>query len=318
MLGKNGVFNIEKGTFRVQPSEDYLYRDVRVKTFIYEYTESTPYKVKKQNVISELALHMKNGLQKISGKVTIEQQENIKKISELAVSEVESILANQNSSVFVTQQTAPQKIIAVSRKQVIPVLDKVAAAVSSLVNQAVTRIPLAESDITRKIIPPVVIPPPLLHVPVPTGSPILQPPMINGKIVALQKNVKPSTQEAFVKILPGPGKVNTSQKVQLTIAPGVESNIQTINEYTKKAEEVLVEFASGEAYNAKQWKASEKLTSAITYSTAIEGYDIGTYDYTTGDGVSYTINLAVRDIQIDFSINSSARNQPWDVYSRMK
>ena len=44
----------------------------------------------------------------------------------------------------------------------------------------------------------------------------------------------------------------------------------------------------------------ERITSLVTYSTAIEGYDIGTYDYTTGDGVSYNVNLAVRDIKIEY------------------
>jgi hypothetical protein len=47
-------------------------------------------------------------------------------------------------------------------------------------------------------------------------------------------------------------------------------------------------------------KASEKTTSLITYNTAIEGYDIGIYDYSTGDGVSYTVNLAVRDSKIEY------------------
>jgi hypothetical protein len=60
-----------------------------------------------------------------------------------------------------------------------------------------------------------------------------------------------------------------------------------------------VDFAVGGATKAKQWEAIEKTTSLVTYSTAIEGYDIGTYDYSTGDGVSYTVNLAVRNITIE-------------------
>jgi hypothetical protein len=72
--------------------------------------------------------------------------------------------------------------------------------------------------------------------------------------------------------------------------------------YRVKKENTAVELASGESVYAKQWRAVEKTTSLITYSTAIEGYDIGTYDYTTGDGVSYTVNLAVRDFKIEYPV----------------
>ena len=53
-------------------------------------------------------------------------------------------------------------------------------------------------------------------------------------------------------------------------------------------------------FTKSSWTASEKITSLITYNTAIEGYDPGTYDYSTGDGVSYTINLAVRNLKIEY------------------
>jgi hypothetical protein len=45
--------------------------------------------------------------------------------------------------------------------------------------------------------------------------------------------------------------------------------------------------------------AEEVTTALVTYTCAIESYDIGTYDYFTGEGVQYTINLPVCDIKIE-------------------
>jgi hypothetical protein len=319
MVGKTGVFNPETGAFRVQASEDCLYRDVRIKTFIYEYSEGKPYQIKKRDAVSALFLVMRDGLKEQLGSVTVEQQEYIHAASEIAVSEMEKIIASQhesavvqektnsnsNDAIFITQTTPMQKIAIVEKKQVIPVLDKITAAIGGLANQAVARIPLLESDITRRIIPPVIIPPPLMRVPVMTGTPVPQPPMVRGKIVRLQDKIIPVTKSGTVQlhdriaesvkerdrvILQAVQEQN--QKRDLTILEGIR----------KKAEDVLVDLAAGEAVNAKQWKASEKTTSLITYSTAIEGYDIGTYDYSTGDGVSYTVNLAVRDIKVEYPV----------------
>lgn len=49
----------------------------------------------------------------------------------------------------------------------------------------------------------------------------------------------------------------------------------------------------------QQGEVKEVVTSLVTYKVAIEGYDIGTYDYQTGEGVSYTVNLAVCDIKTE-------------------
>jgi hypothetical protein len=63
--------------------------------------------------------------------------------------------------------------------------------------------------------------------------------------------------------------------------------------------EKIVEITGGEAINAKKWKAEEVTTALVTYTCAIESYDIGTYDYQTGEGVQYTINFPVCDIKIE-------------------
>jgi len=57
-----------------------------------------------------------------------------------------------------------------------------------------------------------------------------------------------------------------------------------------------------------KFPSKEKITSRITYTTAIESYDIGSYDYATGDGVSYTVNLAVTDIEIEHPEDESIPN----------
>jgi hypothetical protein len=479
MIGKTGIFNPETGAFRVQPSEDYLYRDVKIKTFIYEYTESKPYQVKKKDVVSALALTMQEGLKEQSGAVSVEQQEYVHAASEIAVSVMEKIIANphatseikasgqhaaseivvsvmekiianqhatsevkssgqhaaseivvsradkvianqhnsvdiqekvnsnNNNTAFTMQYSPMQKIVMVEKKQVIPVLDKITAAIGGLANQAMSGIPL-ESDITRRFIPPVVIPPLLMRLPVPTGTPVPQllmapskrvrlqdkvAPMTTSKVIQLQDKITESTDSQDIQLRGKIEESTDSQDIQLQDSIGESINSQDIRiqdkieesansqdirlrdkieesvenqdiqlqdrieesansqdiklrskieestdskviqlqdkieESTKeksqiilqaikerkqklvltildgirkKVEDVLVEFAAGEATKAKQWKAREKITSLVTYSTAIEGYDIGTYDYSTGDGVSYTINLAVRDIEIEY------------------
>jgi hypothetical protein len=67
----------------------------------------------------------------------------------------------------------------------------------------------------------------------------------------------------------------------------------------QSTEEKIIEITGGNAVNAKRWGAEEATTALVTYTCAIESYDIGTYDYLTGEGVQYTINLPVCDIKIE-------------------
>jgi len=267
MIGKTGVFNPDSGAFRVHPNEDFIYRGIRIKTFIYEHTESVPYRVRKKEVVSALSLVMREGLEEQDGEVSVEQQEYINSASEAAVDEIER-------SVAVKETAGPNVVDVLENKQVIPVLNKATAAAGMLVNQMVARVPV--SDITRRIMPPVVIPPPLMRVPVATGSPARRAPVVLSNLVKL----------------PNPPAGRQRRSAPVTLLHGVQ----------KKVEEILVDFASGAAANARQWKAIEKTTSLITYDTAIENYDIGLYDYATGEGVSYNVNLAVRDMKIEYPV----------------
>jgi len=181
MTGEKGVLGItnENGVaFRSHGRMNYLYRKLKIKTFIYENTEEKP------------------------------------------------ITAD------VWNRPHLQKVVDVQEKQVIPLVDKAVAVLNGASSQAIAMLPF--SDLTSKI-PSVVVPPPLMTVFVPTGTP--SPPIVSD----WKKN-----------------------------------SVELINSSVK-------------------WAKKEKVTSEITYTTAIESYDIGTYDYTTGDGVSYTVNLAVID-----------------------
>ena len=268
MIGKTGVLNTgdkdDPGVrFRVQ-KENCLYRDVRVTTFIYKYSEDD---------LDEETVGVVGG---VKNKVKLKEYTHAenKKFSD----DTKRMGTKQNS-IYVPEITMRQKILTVDNKQVIPGLDKVTAAIGGLANQATARIPLIPgldkftaatgklgnlatvripSDITRRFIPPVVIPPLLMNFPASTGTPFPLQFSSQGKTVRLHDNIKPSKKDLDVS------------------------------------------FTGGETTHARRWKASEKATSVITYSTAIEGYDIGTYDYSTGDGVSYTVNLAVRDIKIEY------------------
>jgi hypothetical protein len=72
----------------------------------------------------------------------------------------------------------------------------------------------------------------------------------------------------------------------------------TFNAVQETAEKVVA-ITGGEATNTKKWKAEEVTTAMVTYTCAIESYDIGTYDYATGESVQYTISLPVCDIKIE-------------------
>ena len=316
MLGKNGVFDPENSIFRAHDTEDNIYRDLRVKTFIYKYTEGSSYQAKKMDVVTALYLTLKSGLTEQIGPVTIEQQEYIQAISEMAVTEVEKriesqensitikekVNANENNIGFVKQNTQMQKIAVVEQKQIAPIVGNLVAAVNGLLGNAVPRIPILPSDLTRKFTPPVIIPPPLIRVPIPTGTPFPQVAVTLGKPIQLQDRISPITRSKEIRYHDNiSGSSNDHRLTIRDSTPEKKSkNLLTIIDgIEKKAEEILIDFAEGAAVNAKRWKATEKTTSLIKYETAIENYDIGGYDYSTGDGVSYTVNLAVRDIKIE-------------------
>jgi hypothetical protein len=157
----------------------------------------------------------------------------------------------------------------------------------------VSRLPL--SSLTRAVVPPLVIPPPLLRVPVVTGSP----PPVPGHLKIPVKFDTPASSETQREIeLYSIGEKEDTKTTDLKFEMSAGIRKASFSAVQSTAEKVI-EITGGKAVNAKKWKAEEVTTSRVMYTCAIEGYDIGTYDYATGEGVQYTINLPVCDIQIE-------------------
>ena len=269
MIGKTGIFNPKTGAFRVQSSEDFLYRNVQVRTFYYRYTSGESINVKIQETIQRSAedyiTKVTNETKKLTGvEVSLAQKEYMK---------------NQAYSVMTQEYVKANPVQAVEQQQVIPLVDKLTALAGGIANQVVSRIPL--SNLTRAVLPPLVVPPPLLKVPIPTGAPPPIPHHITSPINLYRVSEKRNEKVTNMKF-------DNSAEIQKVSFDAVQ-----------KMTEKIVEISGGEAVNAKKWKAEEVTTALVTYTCAIEGYDIGTYDYATGEGVQYTVNLPVCDIQIE-------------------
>jgi hypothetical protein len=272
MMGESGVFNPKTGAFRVQKSAGSLYRNVKIRTFYYKFTSGEDINVKIHEAIKREAedyiIQVSNETKKLTGQpLSTESQGHLQK---------------QTYTLMAQEYIKANSIPFVEQKQVIPIVDKLTALVSSVANQAVSKIPL--SNLTRAIIPPLVIPPPLLRIPVATG--VLPPIPRHLEIPIHFGNLSPKSVDI--------------RKVSL---PALQQDI-ALQDRTKKSvqdlTEKIVAITGGDAINAKKkWKTEEVTTALVTYTCAIESYDIGTYDYQTGGGVQYTINLPVCDIKIE-------------------
>jgi hypothetical protein len=202
--------------------------------------------------------------------------------------------ANGNFKVIEKQEPVKaNSVLVVTQKQVIPVVDKLAALASGVANQMVGKIPL--SNLTRAILPPLVVPPPLLRVPVATGSP---PPIPRNLKIPIKLNVpNPSKKQNQIELYNVEKKEDTkSIDLEFDMSTSIK---KVIFDAVQSTSEKIVAITGGDAVNAKKWKTEEVTTTLVTYTCAIEGYDIGTYDYQTGDGVQYTINLPICDIKIE-------------------
>lgn len=265
MMGKTGIFNPETGAFRKQSSADFLYRKVRVRTFYYKFTSGEDISVKVHNAVKrgadEYVLQVDNGVKKLTGDgLPVKFREYLQK---------------QAYSVMFKEYAWSNPILFVEEKQYIPVVDKLAALASNVANQAVSKIPA--SNLTRAILPPLVIPPPLLKVPVPTGFP--SPPLWR----LLKNSIRLYNPTASAR-----EDIESTDYIR-------KVTFDVVQETTEE----IVAITRGKATDAKKWKAEEVTTALVTYTCAIESYDIGTYDYATGEGVQYTINLPVCDIKIE-------------------
>jgi hypothetical protein len=296
MMGKSGVFNPATGAFRVQDTPDFLYRDIKFRTFYYKFTSGENINVKIHEAIQRGAddyiIQVSNETKKLTGlELSIKSQEYLR---EQAYTVMAHEYAKGNFKITDKQEyiKANQTLI-VEKKQVMPIVDKLIALATSVANQAVNRAPL--SNLTRAILPPLVIPPPLLRVPVSTGSP---PPIPRHLKIPVKFDMPtPSKNQKQIELYNIQEKKN-NKTTDLNF--DMSSDIRKVSfDAVQSTAEKIVEITGGEAVNAKKWKTEEVTTALVTYTCAIESYDIGTYDYQTGEGVQYTINLPVCDIKIE-------------------
>jgi hypothetical protein len=296
MTGKTGVFNPESGAFRKQNSVDFLYRNVRIRTFYYKYTSGEHINVKIHEALQRGAddyiIQVTNETKNLTGlELSIASQEYLR---EQAYTVLEKEYARGNFKIIQQQDyVKANPVLFVKQKQVIPVVDKLAALVSGVANQLVSKIPL--SNLTRAIMPPLVVPPPLLRIPVATGTP---PPIPRRlKIPVRLDTPRPSGKQKQIELYNVREKKDSKNS---DLKFDISADIKKVSfNVVQQTEEKIVEITGGEATNAKKWKVEEVTTALVTYTCAIESYDIGTYDYQTGEGVQYTINLPVCDIKIE-------------------
>jgi hypothetical protein len=296
MMGESGIFNPETGAFRVQDTPDFLYRDIKVRTFYYKFTSGENINIKIHEAIQrgadEYIIQVSNETKKLTGvELSLKSQEYLR---EQAYTVMAHEYAKGNfKTTEKNEYVKANPILVVEKKQVIPLVDKLTALASGVANQAVSRIPL--SNLTRTILPPLVIPPPLLRVPVATGA---LPPIPRQLTIPVKFDVPISSEKQKQIELYNIRKKEDSKTTDLKF--DISADIQKVSfNAVQSTVEKIIEITGGEAVNAKKWKAEEVTTALVTYTCAIESYDIGTYDYQTGEGVQYTINFPICDIKIE-------------------
>jgi hypothetical protein len=296
MMGESGVFNPKTGAFRVQSTSDFLYRDIRVRTFYYKYTSGENINVKIheaiQRGVDEYIVQVNNETKELTGlELSIKSQEYLR---ERAYTVMAHEYVGGNFKVTDKQEyVRTNPVLIVEQKQVIPVVDKLTALASSIANQTVSKIP--SSNLTRAILPPLVVPPPLLRIPVATGSP----PPIPMRLKTPIKFDTPAPSKEQKQIEFYSIKEREDSKA-IDLKFDMSTDIRRVSfDAVQSTVERIVEITGGNAVNAKKWEVEEVTTAFVTYTCAIESYDIGTYDYATGEGVQYTINLPVCDIKIE-------------------
>jgi hypothetical protein len=296
MMGKSGVFNPKTGAFRIQATPDFLYRNIKVRTFYYKLTSGEDINIKIHEAVQrgadEYIIQVNDETKKLTGlELPIKSQEYLRE-QVYRVMTREYIINNFKTTK--NQEYIKENPISfVKSKQVIPAADKIAALSIGVVNQAVSKIPL--SNLTRAILPPLVVPPPLLQISVLTGSP---PPIPKYLKFPMEFNaITPKKDQKKIELY-NIGKKEDSKTTDIKIEISADIR-RVIFDAAQSTVEKIVEITGGKAVNAKKWKSEEVTTALVTYTCAIESYDVGTYDYQTGEGVQYTINFPICDIKIE-------------------
>jgi hypothetical protein len=296
MMGKTGIFNPETGAFRIHNSSDFLYRNIRVRTFYYKYASGENINVKIYEAIrrgvDEYIIQVTDETKYLTGlELSVKSREYLRE-------QAYTVMANEYSKggFKITdnqEHIKANRILFVEKKQAIPLVDKLTSLASGVANQMASKVPL--SNLTRAILPPVVIPPPLLKVSAATGVP---PPIPKHLKIPVKFGAPASSKNRKQTELFSIGKKESIKASDLRLDMSAGIRKVSFNAVQSIAERII-EITGGGAVNAKKWKAEEVTTALVTYTCAIESYDIGMYDYQTGEGVQYTISLPVCDIKIE-------------------
>jgi hypothetical protein len=271
MMGESGIFNPKTGAFRVHDTPDFLYRDIKVRTFYYKFTSGENINVKIYEAIQrgaeEYLIQVNNEAKKLTGlELSIKSQEYLR---EQAYAVMSHEYAKGNFKIADKQEALEiNPILIVEKKQVIPIADKLTALASGVANQAVSKIPA--SNLTCAVVPPLVIPPPLLRLPVATGSP---PPIPRHLKIPVRFDVPTLSEKQNQIELYSIKEKKDSKITDLNFDMSAEIRKLSFNAVQFTAEKI-VEITGGEAVNAKQWTAEEVTTALVSYTCAIEGYDI--------------------------------------------
>lgn len=293
MFGKpgkkgTGILNIDggdAGALQAVPNEGVIYRELVFKTFIYETESASGVDVLKKSFAQEL----KFNIDKMEGFVKdMAKEDSIDGgAREPLYADIREGAREMRGLVARTSQLMRGATVPVVMKaQAIPILDKLAQAASDLANQLVARVP-APSNLTRRFIPPVIIPPPVMRIPV-TAQ------------IAPPRDSRLDTARRLVNQIPA-----KETKSRTMLIENALHHIEKLKAAVSKSP-ALARDKAGEPDGMDSAKVSlgdvkrsarQKITSSVTYQVALSDYDVGGYSYESGEGVSYTVSLAVRDMK---------------------
>lgn len=280
MLGKKGqkgtgVFDMDSGAFQTVSDESVLYRDLVFRTFIYEVEREEAVSVTRKSFAQELKFELENIEEDIS---ILRKESNGDGLPAKNIKEREYIKNMELQMASIYEITKQRNAIGINEYQIIPGLDKLLAAVNGLANQAIAKIPVA-SNITKRFIPTIRITPPTMR----------KIHFIENGLPLLFDSIK------YDRVQFTSAAVASEQSDDIKVLDDIKHHIEQVKAIVYKTSSGI-KSDKVNLGNVK-WTARQKTTSETTYNVAIQDYDVGTYDYQSGDGVSYTVNLAVRDIK---------------------
>jgi hypothetical protein len=268
MFGPKGVFNKDTGKFRTRAAGEAtnIYRCVKFSTLFWKNEDpaagqSAGTKQKDPDV-QESSANVKNKSPNVE-----EKSANVKNKSPKTQEFSALVMKQEVKDPYLKPIIASQQIAS-----------QLTSLVSGAANQMLDHIP-------AMAVGRVVIPPPLIKKPL---QPSAAAPMWIKNIETSVKKVR--TLEAATE------ELVSSIKTRKTLESGDEQEVSSI-----KNRETFTSGDEREETTIKKFAHRERIVCTTTYTCAIEGYEVATYDYETGGPVSYTVNLAVLNYKPEYS-----------------